>query len=162
MGTFEAAVIEDPVSPQTEETPMATTHTSPVPAVERSAAAHRRVRASALAVTVLATGVIWLAAHAMGVSFKLSDSNGEVVISLPIVALFSLLFALLGWGSLALLERFAGRRAMAVWTGLAVAVTALSMVPIGLEHATSGTKAGLALIHLAVAGVLIPMLRRRA
>jgi hypothetical protein len=67
------------------------------------------------------------------------------------------LIALLGWGALALLERVT-RHARTVWTGLAVAVLAVSFVPIAVEKATADTKIVLVLIHLVVAAVLIPML----
>jgi hypothetical protein len=49
-----------------------------------------------------------------------------------------------------------------VWTTLAVAVLALSFVPIAIEQATTSTKIMLAVIHIVVAGVLVPALRASA
>jgi hypothetical protein len=117
-----------------------------------------RTRVLALAATVAATGAVWLVAHATGVDFRLQDGGGAVVIGLGITAGFTLFFSLLGWGALALLERFS-RRASVIWTRLAVSVLVLSFVPIFLETATAGTKASLFLIHLAVGVVLISRLR---
>jgi hypothetical protein len=79
---------------------------------------------------------------------------------LPVALIFTALFGLLGWGTLALLERFARRRAMAIWTALAIAGALLSIVPIFLEGATTGTRAALTVLHLAVAAVLVPAFRR--
>jgi hypothetical protein len=98
---------------------------------------------------------------ATGVDFVLSDDMGTAAISLPVTAVATAIFGLLGWGTLALLERFT-RRARAIWTGLAVAITALSIVPIFLEHATTGTRIGLTVLHLAVAAVLVPVFRATA
>ncbi|WP_433887591.1 DUF6069 family protein [Streptomyces sp. CA-111067] len=116
-------------------------------------------RAAAVVAATLLPAAVWPVAHALGAGFVLKDSTGSVTISLPIVLVFSLLFALLGWGSLAVLERRV-RRAPARWTGLAAAVALLSLVPVLLENATGGTKTALMLIHLTVAAALIPLLRR--
>nr|WP_245651549.1 DUF6069 family protein [Streptosporangium amethystogenes] len=74
---------------------------------------------------------------------------------------FTLVLALLGWGALAVLEQYI-RRARTIWTVIAIAVLMLSFVPILGVEATSGTKSMLSLMHLAVAAVLIPRLRRSA
>jgi hypothetical protein len=124
-------------------------------------AQRRRVRAYALGGAALATSAVWVVADAMGVDFRLTDSHSSVVIGLPTVIGFTLLCAGLGWAALAVLERFTSR-AIRSWTGLAATVLTLSMVPIFLEHATAGTRSSLVLIHLAVAAVLIPMLRKSA
>jgi hypothetical protein len=121
--------------------------------------ARRRARALAAAAATLLPAAVWLVAHTLGAGFVLTDSQGTATIGLPVVLAFSLLFALLGWGSLALMERRLPR-ASAWWTALAAAVALLSLVPVFIEDATGGTKAALALIHLAVAAVLIPLLRR--
>jgi hypothetical protein len=118
-----------------------------------------RVRGSAVTAATLLPGVVWLLAHAMGVSFVLRDSQGTATISLPVVLAFSLLFALLGWGSLAVLER-RPRLSPGWWPALAATVALLSLIPVLLEHATGGTKTALVLIHLTVAAVLVPLLRR--
>lgn len=119
-----------------------------------------RTRVLALVATVAATGAVWLVARTAGVDFHLEDAQGSVVISLGVTAGFTLFCSLLGWGALALLERFT-RRASVIWTRLAVGVVVLSFVPIFLETATAGTKASLFVIHLTVGAVLIPLLRTR-
>jgi hypothetical protein len=122
------------------------------------ASRRRLVRASAIGSAAVATSAVWAVADALGTRFRLSDSHGSVVIGLSTVIGFTLICGALGWATLAGLERFS-RRARAIWTGLAVSVLVLSLVPIFLEHATAGTQAALVVIHLAVAAVLIPVLR---
>jgi hypothetical protein len=127
----------------------------------RSAAAQRRLRrATAIVGATALNGLFWGAATALGVDFVLTDSMGTAAITLPVALIFTALFGLLGWGTLALLERFARRRAMAIWTALAIAGALLSIVPIFLEGATAGTRAALTVLHLAVAAVLVPAFRR--
>ncbi|MFE4583074.1 DUF6069 family protein, partial [Streptomyces chartreusis] len=53
-------------------------------------------------------------------------------------------------------------RARAIWTGVAGAVLAVSLVPFIGDGMDSGTRISLALMHLAVAAVLIPGLRGRS
>jgi hypothetical protein len=123
----------------------------------------RRVRATAVVAAVLANSVLYLGARALGTDFEITDP-GETEAHqfiLPEIALFTALFALLGWGSLAVLERVT-RHAKAVWTMLASTVLVLSFVPIGIEQATPATKAMLTVIHIAVAVALVPMLRTPA
>jgi heme A synthase len=111
---------------------------------------------------VLTTSTLYAAGRALGTDLTLTDPGKAEAhqLILPEIAVFTLVFALLGWGALALLERFT-RRAAAVWTALAVAVLLVSFVPIGLEQATSGTRVLLVVIHTAVAAVLVPSFRRR-
>lgn len=121
--------------------------------------ARRLTRAAGVAGGTLVNAVIWLIATALGVDFVLTDSTGTGVVDLPTTVIFTVIFGLLGWGSLALLERFT-RRGLAIWTVLAVAVVLASMVPIFLVQATTGTQVALVLIHLAVGAALIPAARR--
>ncbi|HEY2765851.1 MAG TPA: DUF6069 family protein [Pseudonocardiaceae bacterium] len=123
-----------------------------------TARARRGRRAGAVVGAVLANCLLWLVARALGVDFVLSDSLGTGVLGLGTVIVFTLVFGLLGWGTLAGLERFT-RRARTTWTVIATVVLLLSLVPIFLEHATTGTRTALVLLHLAVAAVLIPALR---
>lgn len=76
------------------------------------------------------------------------------------VVFVSLLASLAGWALLALLERFTsgGRRA---WTIVATAVAVLSLSgPMSGSGITAGNRVALALMHVAVAAVLIPSLSR--
>ncbi|MFI2379731.1 DUF6069 family protein [Streptomyces sp. NPDC018964] len=66
-----------------------------------------------------------------------------------------------GWGLLAVLERSGVRRARAVWTGIAGVVLTVSFLPLTGDGMDGGTRAALALMHLAVAAVLIPGLGGR-
>ncbi|MFC0434758.1 DUF6069 family protein [Kutzneria buriramensis] len=137
------------------------TITTSAAAVRPTSATRRRLRrAGSVLAAAAAAGVVSLVGSAVGVDFLLSDSMGAVVISLPIVLIFGTAFGVLGWAALAVLERFTAK-ARAIWTGLAVAVLALSLPPIFLEDATAGTKIGLVLVHGAVAAVLIPLMRRK-
>jgi hypothetical protein len=49
-----------------------------------------------------------------------------------------------------------------VWTGVAVAVLAVSFLPLAGDGMDTGTRTALALMHLAVAAVLIPGLAGRS
>jgi hypothetical protein len=125
-----------------------------------TATSPRRTRAVAVAAAVVATVAIYVAARALGTDFTLTDAGKTAThqLILPEIAVFTVVFALLGWGALALLERFT-RRAMTIWTALAGAVLLLSLVPIALEQATGSTKIMLVVIHAAVAAVLVPVFR---
>ncbi|MFC7743298.1 DUF6069 family protein [Nocardiopsis composta] len=71
-------------------------------------------------------------------------------------AVVSLLSALLGWALLAVLERFAGRAARWIWGVLAVAVLAVSFLPLTDPALNGATIAVLAAAHLLVGAAVIP------
>jgi hypothetical protein len=120
----------------------------------------RRRRARLAGIATAATSTLYLAASAAGVDFLLTDSQSPEGHHLIVaeIAVFTLFFALLGWGSLAVLEKVT-RHAKAVWLALATAVLLLSFVPISLETSTAGTKAMLTLIHGTVYAIVILMAR---
>jgi hypothetical protein len=124
---------------------------------------NRRLRACAVGGALVATGAVWLAGHALGVTFKVAVGNGGAAQTFgPAFLLgFALQIALAGWATLAILEHYT-RRAMRIWTALGVTVLALSFAPIAVAGSSTGTKAALSLIHLAVAGVLLCTMRRSA
>ena len=126
------------------------------------AIAVRRPGLTAVVTAAVTNGVLWTAGRLGGVDFALRDPGATEVhpLSLPEIAVFSVLFTLLGWGSLALLRRIT-RHGTAIWIGLAATVLLLSFVPIALENSTASTKAMLTVIHLVVAAALVPVLRRR-
>ncbi|HEX4251175.1 MAG TPA: DUF6069 family protein [Pseudonocardia sp.] len=133
----------------------ATSHTGPV----RSAATQRRLhRGGAIVGAMALNAVLWGIASLLGADFVLTDSMGTGAVTLPMAVIFTAIFGLLGWGLLAVLERFTGR-AIAIWTGVAVAVALLSIVPIFLEGASTATRVALTVLHLAVAAVLVPAFR---
>ncbi|MEU2676050.1 DUF6069 family protein [Streptomyces sp. NPDC007107] len=120
----------------------------------------RRRRLGVTALAVLAPVLVWLAADPLlGHRLRITDGEQTLDIGALPAALVALLASLAGWGVLAALERFGVRRARTVWTGAAVVVLALSFVPLTGEGMDGGTRAALALMHLAVAAVLIPGLR---
>lgn len=101
----------------------------------------------------------WLG-RAAGTDFTVSGSgSGESdPFTLAQISGFTLQCGLLGWGALAVLERFT-RRARAIWNTMAAVVLALSLVPIWLVQATTGTRVMLVVIHVTVAVALLPMSR---
>jgi hypothetical protein len=131
--------------------------TSPTPASTR-----RRVRAVTVGGAVLATALLWTAARILGVELRIDPRNGRApgVVDLPFTATLTLAVGLIGWGTRALLDRFT-RSAPVVWTGLAVLVLLASFLPLFAVGATAAAKAVLALMHVAVAAVLIPVLGSR-
>ncbi|MEU4680184.1 DUF6069 family protein [Micromonospora sp. NPDC023737] len=147
-----------------------TATTSPIavrtrPATRTVSATTRRRRQRALGVggAVVANSLLYLAGRAVGTDFTLTDPGATQShqLILPEIAAFSLVFALLGWGSLALLERFT-RHARTVWGVLAGTVLLASFVPVFIEQATVDTRVMLCVLHVVVAVALLPMLRRRA
>ncbi|MCW3815086.1 DUF6069 family protein [Micromonospora sp. DR5-3] len=144
-----------------------TTTTSPIIAAARptartvsAASRRRRRRALGVAAAVGANSLLYLVARAAGVDFTLTDPGSTQAhpLILPEIAVFSLVFGLLGWGALALLERVT-RHARPIWGGLAGTVLAASFVPIFIERATVDTRLMLCVLHVVVAAALLPMLR---
>lgn len=121
---------------------------------------NRRVQVIAIGCALLATGLIWLTAHALGITLKVDLRNGRPPQTFgPAFLLgFTFLFSLLGWISLAILERYANR-ALRIWTGLGLVVLMMSFVPIAAAGATASVKTVLCTIHLAVAAVLLSLMR---
>ncbi|MGP4115442.1 DUF6069 family protein [Streptomyces sp. 4N509B] len=115
----------------------------------------RRLRACGLA--VLAPVLVWLVADpVLGHPLRMVDGEQTLDVGAVPVATVALLAALAGWGLLAALERFGVRRARAVWVGVAVAVLAVSFLPLTGDGMDGGTRAALALMHVAVAAALVP------
>jgi hypothetical protein len=121
-----------------------------------------RVGALTVGGTVLATALLWTAARILGIELRIDPRNGQApgVLGLPFAATVTLVVGLLGWGTRALLDRFT-RRAPLIWTVLAVLVLLGSFLPLLAVGATAAAKTILALMHVAVAVVLIPVLGRR-
>lgn len=119
-----------------------------------------RTRALGLAGAVAAALVAWGVGALLGADYWITDAQGTARVDIGATVGTTVVVGLLGWGLLAVLERFA-RRGRTAWTVVAVGVAALSMVPIGLVEATPSTRIGLTLLHLAVAAVVIPTYTRR-
>lgn len=104
----------------------------------------------------LATGLVWLGARTMDIDFNVIQQNGQATtVGLPQVLGFTLAASLLGWAALTALERFT-RRGKLWWTALALAVLALSLLPLTGAEGETSTKVALALMHTTVAAILIP------
>ncbi|MFJ4277037.1 DUF6069 family protein [Streptomyces massasporeus] len=122
----------------------------------------RRRRPAVTALTVLAPLLVWLVADPLlGHRLRIADGEQTFAVGAVPVAVVALFAALSGWGLMAVLERFGVRRAHAIWTATAGAVLAVSFLPLLGDGMDGGTRASLALMHLAVAAVLIPGLGGR-
>ncbi len=121
----------------------------------------RRARAIGVASAAIAALAVWaVTVPLLGVDLLVRPGGGTPQTVGPgTVAAASLIASLLGWALLTLLERRTDR-ARAVWTGLAVVVLLLSLGGPLTGGTTVSATAALTLMHLAVAAVLIPTLRR--
>ncbi|GAA2315613.1 hypothetical protein GCM10010403_00540 [Glycomyces rutgersensis] len=121
-----------------------------------------RARLIALGVALAATMLAWVVADLAGVELRASQPGQDAVpIGLVNVAASVVLFGGLGWLARVILDRFAKRRAVLIWRIGAGAVFLLEVFPVILTEATVGTKVFLAILHVIVAVVLIPVLGRR-
>jgi hypothetical protein len=122
----------------------------------------RWYRAVSLAGATLAAVAVWaLAVPILGTSLVVRFGDGAPqTIGIELVVMGSLTGSLLGLGALVVLEKFTAR-ARSIWTTAAIGVLLVSLSLPLVAGTTGSTKAALALLHVAVAGVLIPTLRRR-
>ena len=128
----------------------------------RSASTHAgRNRILGVAAATLAAVAVWvIEVPFLGIRLVTQFGNAAPQgVGVGAVVLSSLAGSLAGWGLLAILERrFA--RARTIWTVIAIAVLLASFsIPISAGTTTTA-KGALAMMHLAVAAVLIPTLRR--
>lgn len=131
---------------------------------ERAAPGPRRVaRALAVVGGTVAAVVVWVVAKYLADAELRAQQPGSSALTDigPHHVIFSaLLWSLLGWGLLALLERFVAR-ARTVWMWLAIVGVVLSFAsPLLSPNMTSGTRIALSLMHVAVAVVVIPVFLR--
>lgn len=124
-----------------------------------------RVRDRSLAVAGAAgmALAVWIVADAiLGIDLRVSMGFSEapaMVIGPALVAANAVIASLAGWGLLAALERFTSRAA-GVWTAIALVATLLSLSGPVTGGLTTATTVTLVIMHLVVAAVLIPLLRR--
>jgi hypothetical protein len=138
-----------------------TTMTQTVASTTPSVTPRRLFRAVTVGGAALSSAAVFAVAHAAGTDFTITDpGQGKVphTFVAPEIAIVTLVIGLLGWATLALLERWT-RRPHLIWTVLAASVLVLSYVPIGIEVATTSTRIMLAVIHTVVAVALVPLLR---
>jgi hypothetical protein len=125
-----------------------------------SAGTRRRYRALAVAGAVVAAVLVWVVGEPLLGNDMIIKAEGQEPQDLGASAMvmFSLFFSLLGWALLALLERVTSR-ARLIWTIVALVFLAVSFLPPLTIEASGVTKVVLALAHVAVAAVLIPVFR---
>jgi lysylphosphatidylglycerol synthetase-like protein (DUF2156 family) len=125
-------------------------------------ASRLKSRALAVLAAVAAPAAIWLlAVPLLDNRLRVPGRPGQepLEVGLPPVIVIALAAALSGWALLAALERLT-RRARATWTIAAVVALALSFVLLADPATPAHVRIWLGLMHLAVAAVLIPALRR--
>ena len=110
---------------------------------------------------VLATAGVWVVGEPLLGHDLVVTSPGQPAMDLGLagIVVFASAASLLGWATLAVLERFTDR-AVLLWTVAAILVLAVSFLPFAGVEASGGSKVVLALTHVAVAAVLIPGLGR--
>ena len=124
-----------------------------------------RVSSSSAVTAVLgataAAVAIWIVATLAGADLTVSFGPGQPIQKITVVNVIvtALVASLAGWGLLALLRRFA-TNARAIWTAIAIIFALLSLGGPLSAIASAGTKASLVAMHLAVATVLIAVLRQ--
>ena len=104
---------------------------------------------------------IWVVATAAGADLTVSFGPGQPIQKVTVVnvVVAALVGSLAGWGLLGLLRRFTAK-ARAVWTVTAIGGALLSLGGPLSATASAGTKVSLVAMHVAVATVLIAVLRR--
>lgn len=119
-------------------------------------------RAISVAGATLAALAVWaIAVPGLGVDLVIRFGSGTPqTVGIGSVVTAALVASLLGWGLLSLLERRA-RQARVIWTVAALAALAASFSLPLIAGTTASTVAALSLMHVAVAGVLIPLLPAR-
>lgn len=131
------------------------------PAAAPGIRARRITRAAAVGLGALGAVLVWVIADPLlGVDFSVTSSGTTTVVGPGLIVGMAVLFSLLGWGLLAVLERFS-QRARVIWTTVAVVVTLLSLVmPFNSGEAETAAKWSLLVMHLVVAAAVIPLFAR--
>jgi hypothetical protein len=106
---------------------------------------------------------IWAVATAAGADLTVSFGPGQPIQKITVVnvVVAALVGSLAGWGLLVLLRRFT-TKARSIWTVTAIVAALLSLAGPLSTISSAGTKVSLVAMHVAVATVLIVMLRRTA
>jgi hypothetical protein len=104
---------------------------------------------------------IWAVATTAGAELTVSFGSGKPIRKITVinVVVAALVGSLAGWGLLGLLRRFT-TKARAIWTVTAIVAALLSLAGPLSATASAGTKVSLVAMHLAVATVVIAVLRR--
>ncbi|MEO3826056.1 DUF6069 family protein [Actinomadura sp. B10D3] len=123
----------------------------------------RRARALAMAGAVAAALAIWVIGDPLLGHDLVVQQKGQQPRDLGAAAIgiFALAPSLLGWALLVALERVTPLAAR-IWTAAALTLLAVSFLPVIAAETSGGNKAVLALTHVAVGAVLIPVFWRTA
>jgi hypothetical protein len=113
---------------------------------------------AAAAIAAVAVTAVAALATAVGVDFELPD--GGESIPLPGFTQLTFTFGVVGVLVALAIRRWASRPAR-TWVGIAVTLTALSLVPPFLVGADPATVCTLVLAHLVAAAIVIPVIARR-
>ncbi|GAA4364894.1 DUF6069 family protein [Actinomadura sp. NPDC048032] len=118
----------------------------------------RPARALAVAGAVAAALAVWAVGEPLLGQDLVIRQEGQEPRDLGAAAIgvFALAPSLLGWVLMAVLEKVT-RLAARIWTATALVLLAVSFLPVIGVQASGGTRAVLALTHLAVGAVLIPV-----
>lgn len=110
---------------------------------------------------VVAAALFWVIGEPLLGHDLVVTSPGQPTQDLGLAAIVTVTLGagLLGWAALAVLERITAR-ALLLWTIAALVILAVSFLPFAGVEASGGTKVVLAAMHVAVAAVPIPGLRR--
>lgn len=156
-----SAPVQAPRTPTQKGKAMTTT--APEPTAAATTKARRRTRLVAVTGAVTAALTVWAATELLlGVDLRSPAFGAQPShdIGAANVAVAATAASLAGWVFLAVLERFTSR-ARAVWTVTALVVLLVSLgSPLGGEGISPANQAALVSMHLAVAAVLIPVMRR--
>lgn len=120
-----------------------------------------RIRAMAVAGAAIAAVLIWvIAVPLLGVHLLVRfGASAPQSIGIDYVIGASVIGSLAGWGLLARLERGTAH-ARSIWTAVAIVAVLISVSLPLIAGVSTSTKVTLILMHLAVATILIPVMRR--
>lgn len=121
-----------------------------------------RERLVAVAAATVAALAVWVVVEPiLGIDLRASMGSSAPVLEVSpgSVIATAMLASLAGWALLASLERAASRPAR-VWTVVAVVAALLSLSGPLTGGLTTATTVALGVMHLVVAAVLIPLMRR--
>lgn len=129
-------------------------------ALPRGKARRRFLRAALVLTAGLAAVLAWVVAVPIaGLQLDVVTGGHPQTVSMGACIFGGIVGGLMGWGTLALLERFTGspRR---IWTIVALVALALSLTSPVTAATSPSTAVTLVLLHLLVGAIIIPVLPR--
>ncbi|HEX5164507.1 MAG TPA: DUF6069 family protein [Thermomicrobiales bacterium] len=121
-----------------------------------------QTRAIAVVAAIVVNAIILAAGRLINGDFPIATvGNDQQTIGFAQVIVVTLLVGLIAWGMLAALERTTVR-ARTIWTTIAVAIFAISLLgPLGSGDTTSSIVV-LTCLHVGAAATIIPLMRKTA